>query len=55
MVVDQLKQVWVKDREELITSWSKQGLVVYEEGRMRLTGEGMDLYNTLITDLLETI
>jgi len=41
-----------KNRKELINAFEKQGYCLYENDKLLLTDSGMDIYNTIITDLL---
>lgn len=47
--------VLVKDIEQRIESYTKQWFIEYKENGIRLTDSGMDIYNDIVTELLEEI
>lgn len=47
--------VLIKDYELRITNFKKEGLVEFDETKLRLTDEGMNVYNGIVTDLLERL
>lgn len=47
--------VLVADRKERIESYKDQGFAYDTEDRLVLTDEGMDVFNTITTDLLNEI
>lgn len=47
--------VLISNYELLITNYEKEGLVTLKDGKLQLTDEGMNLSNTIITDLLQKV
>lgn len=45
----------VPNRETLLTERQQQGLITYVDDRLKVTDQGYDVYNHLITSLLQTI
>lgn len=43
---------FVSDREEKITKRTEHGYMIYQDNILRLSDEGMDIYNSLASDLL---
>ncbi len=52
---DKFISVLVPNYEWLITNFKKEGLVEYDGSKFRLTDAGMDVSNSIITDLLDKI
>ena len=56
--IDQLSRfeaVLVKNYQEKLKSYAEQGFLIWEEESVVLTDEGMDVFNTIVTELLEEI
>ena len=51
----EFEPVLVANREEKAQEYAKQGFVVYDEDSLVLTDAGMDVYNQIVTELLEEI
>lgn len=49
----QYAEYFVPHWRELLADWQEQGLVTYVDDHLRYTDAGWDVYNTLITDLVE--
>ncbi len=49
--VSEYADLFVTDREKKVQQWKKDGLVDYYEDILVLTEKGMDLYNSIVTDL----
>jgi len=47
--------LFVSDREAKLEEWMAHGYVFYAEDALTLTDEGMDVYNTIITELFEKL
>jgi len=47
--------VLIPDYESLITNYTKEGLVECNWTKLRLTDEGMNVYNGIVTDLLKNL
>lgn len=47
--------LFVKDREKKLSQWQKDWIVDCYEDILVLTDKGMDVYNTIITDLFEKV
>ena len=53
--IEDYNSVLVPNRKDLIESYKDQGLVYDLEDRFLLTDSGMDVFNTITTDLLAEI
>ena len=53
--ISKFNSVLIKDYESRITNLKKEGLVSFDWNKLRLTDEGMNVYNSIITDLLEKL
>ena len=47
--------VLVPNYESLISNYQEEGLVRFQDGKLQLTDQGTNVYNTLITDLLQKL
>jgi coproporphyrinogen III oxidase-like Fe-S oxidoreductase len=45
----------IADYTSLITNLIKEDLVSFDWAQLRLTDEGMNVYNSIVTDLLEKL
>ena len=55
MLTDETTALFVPHRKKLLQQWQESDLCVYDDTKLVLTDEGMDKYNSLITDLLKEI
>lgn len=53
--ISKFNSVLIKDYELRITNLKKEGLVEFDGTKLRLTDEGMNVYNSIVTDLLERL
>lgn len=53
--LSRFEPVLVANYQEKLKSYAEQGFLVWEEENVVLTDEGMDVFNTLVTELLEEI
>lgn len=53
--IDQFKNVLVKNYLELITGYQDSGFCILDGQKMKLTDQWMDVFNSIVTDLLEKI
>ena len=53
--LEKFKNVLVDNYQWLISTFAKDGLMVFDEKKLQLTDEGMNVYNTIITDLLKKL
>ena len=53
--IGKFNSVLIKDYELRITNLKKEGLVEFDGTKLRLTDEGMNVYNGIVTDLLEIL
>ncbi len=49
------KNVLIANYEWLLVNYQKEGLVEFDGTKLRLTDEGMNVYNGIVTDLLEKL
>jgi len=49
------EKVLVSNREEKIQTYEKQGFLIYDSDTLILTDKGMNVYNQIVTELLEEI
>lgn len=47
--------VLVPNYDSLISKYQEEGLVSFHDGKLQLTDEGMNVYNSIITDLLQKL
>jgi coproporphyrinogen III oxidase-like Fe-S oxidoreductase len=47
--------ILIPNYEWLITNYQKEGLVDFDGTKLRLSDEGMNVYNGIVTDLLEKL
>jgi coproporphyrinogen III oxidase-like Fe-S oxidoreductase len=47
--------LFISDREKKITAWQQDDLVDYYDDIFVLKDKGMDVYNTIITELFEKL
>ena len=52
MNLSSFEDVLVSNRKGLIAEYEKLGLLEYENDRLILTDEGLDVYNTVVSELL---
>ncbi len=53
--VSSYADLFVADWAEKLEEWMAHGYVFYAEDVLTLTDEGMDVYNTVITELFEKL
>ncbi|MFZ2150713.1 MAG: radical SAM protein [Candidatus Absconditicoccaceae bacterium] len=53
--IDEFKNVLVKNYLELITGYQDSGFCTLDGQKIKLTDQGMDVFNSIVTDLLERI
>ena len=53
--ISRYKNILIANYELRITNLEKEGLVNFDGKKLQLTDEGMDVSNTIITDLLQKL
>lgn len=53
MITHELEQILVSDREIKIILYTEQWLCIREDNRLKLTDSGMDVYNSIVTEIMK--
>ena len=53
MITHELEQILTSDREAKIILYTEQWLCIREDSRLKLTDSGMDVYNSIVTEIMK--
>ena len=53
MITHELEQILTSDREAKIILYTEQWLCIREDNRLKLTDSGMDVYNSIVTEIMK--
>jgi len=53
--INKFKNILIMDYELRITNYTNEGLVRFDGKKLQLTDDGMNVYNSIVTDLLERL